>query len=118
MEKAREFLQAAQVALAHGLLNACVQDCYYAMFWAAIAMLEWTGHKRVEWSHGDVRRYFGLALVKQWHLCPAEWNKWLEVAYDLRLKAAYEKEGVFKNEAERALRYAREFVRKAEEVRR
>ena len=118
LEKAKEFLSAAQLVLSNGLLNACAQDCYYAMLWAPIALLEWTGQKRDEWSHGDIRRYFGLVLVKQWHLCPEEWNKRLEIAYNLRIKAAYGKEAVFKNQAERLLRYAAEFVRKAEEVRR
>lgn len=117
MEKSNEFLQAAKLALSQGLLNACVQDCYYAMFWATIAMLEWTGHRRTEWSHGEIRRYFGLVLVRQWHLCPDDWNKRLEIAYNLRLKAVYGKESVFKNEAERLLRYATEFVQKAKEVR-
>jgi uncharacterized protein (UPF0332 family) len=32
VEKAKEFLSAAQLALSNGLLNACAQDCYYAMF--------------------------------------------------------------------------------------
>lgn len=116
MAKAKEFLQAARLALANGFLNACVQDCYYAMFWAIVVMLEWTDQRRVEWSHGELRRYFGLVLVKQWHLCPAGWNKRLEVAYDLRLKAAYGRESAFKNQAEHLLRYAAEFVRKAEKV--
>ncbi|MCX7967168.1 MAG: HEPN domain-containing protein [Armatimonadetes bacterium] len=117
MVKANEFFQAAKLALSHGLLNACVQDCYYAMFWATVAMLEWTGHKRAEWSHGEIRRYFGLVLVRQWHLCPARWGEWLQEVYKLRIKAAYKPESVFKNEAQRALRYAETFVNKALEVR-
>ncbi|MCS7265538.1 MAG: HEPN domain-containing protein [Armatimonadetes bacterium] len=76
MVKAKEFFQAAKLALSHGLLNACVQDCYYAMFWATVAMLD-----------------------------------------ELRIKAAYKPESVFKNEAQRALRYAETFVNKALEVR-
>lgn len=117
MEKVNEFLQAAKLALLHGLLNACAQDCYYAMFWATVAMLEWTGHRRTEWSHGEIRRYFGLVLVRQWHLCPARWGEWLQEVYELRLRAAYKQEFVFKNEAQRALRYAKAFVSKAQEVR-
>jgi len=117
LEKAKEFLSAAQLALSNGLLNACAQDCYYAMFWATIALLEWTGQKRDEWSHGDIRRYFGLVLVKQWHLCPARWADWLREVYELRVKAAYRRETAFKSEVQRALRYAEIFVQKAEEVR-
>lgn len=117
MAKAKEFLEAARLALANGFLNACVQDCYYAMFWAIVVMLEWTGQRRVEWSHGELRRYFGLVLVKQWHLCPDIWGEWLQEAYELRVKAAYKREDVFKNQAQRTLRYAEAFVLKAEEVR-
>jgi uncharacterized protein (UPF0332 family) len=117
VEKAKEFLSAAQLALSNGLLNACAQDCYYAMFWATIALLEWTGQKRDEWSHGDIRRYFGLVLVKQWHLCPARWADWLREVYELRVKAVYRREIAFKSEVQRALRYAEIFVQKAEEVR-
>jgi uncharacterized protein (UPF0332 family) len=117
VEKAKEFLSAAQLALSNGLLNACAQDCYYAMFWATIVLLEWTGQRRDEWSHGDIRRYFGLVLVRQWHLCPARWGDWLREVYELRVKAAYRQEGVFKSEAQRALRYAETFVQKAKDVR-
>lgn len=117
MEKAREFLSAAQFALSNGLFNACAQDCYYAMFWATIALLEWTGQRREEWSHGDIRRYFGLVLVRQRHLCPARWGDWLREAYELRVKAVYRRESVFKSEVQKALRYAENFVQKAEKVR-
>lgn len=117
MEKASEFLRAAKLALSNGLLNACVQDCYYAMFWATVALLDWTGHKRTEWSHGEIRRYFGLILVRQWHLCPERWGEWLQEVYELRIKAAYKRDTVFKNEAQKAVRYAEAFVNKAQEVR-
>ena len=40
-----------------------------------------------------------------------------KLRYELRVKAVYRQESVFKNEAQKALRYAENFVHKAEEVR-
>ena len=45
-------------------------------------------------------------------------GEWLQEAYELRVKAAYKREDVFKNQAQRTLRYAEAFVLKAKEVRR
>lgn len=65
LERAREFLGAAEGALEDGRLNACALCCYAALFWAAIAALEPQGFKREEWSHGALKVTFTNELIKR-----------------------------------------------------
>jgi len=41
--KSEQFLKAAKVMLAAEMTDTCVIACYYAVFWAAIAMLHYVG---------------------------------------------------------------------------
>jgi uncharacterized protein (UPF0332 family) len=47
--KAKEALKAAELCCENGLYNSCASRCYYAMFWAAIAALEWIGYPPQKW---------------------------------------------------------------------
>jgi hypothetical protein len=51
LHKARAFLQDAQLCVDHGRYDSAVSRAYYAMFRAAIALLEHYGDVRPGWNH-------------------------------------------------------------------
>jgi len=62
LTKAEEALKAADLCYDNGLHDSCASRCYYAMFWAAIAALEWTGYPSQKWSHSGL----SSVLVRNW----------------------------------------------------
>lgn len=116
MERAREFLRAAEWALANGCLNACALCCYAAVFWVAIVALEHQGVKRAEWSHGGLRNTFTNELIKRRNIYPPVFGTWLGVAYDARCDAHYELVEPGVKAIRRLVGHVREFVSKVEEV--
>ncbi len=106
MGKASEFLKAAELALAHGLTNACAQECYYAMFWQP--SLCWNGQ-----VNGEPSGHTAMSNAI-WDWCsfgngiyaPRNGADGWKTAYNLRLKAAYGREPVSKSEAQTVPRYA------------
>jgi uncharacterized protein (UPF0332 family) len=90
--KSEQFLKAAKVMLAAEMTDTCVIACYYAVFWAAIAMLHYVGIRKQQWRHGDLRTAFGLECVKRRKLCPPEFGELLGDLYYLRSEAAYKLE--------------------------
>ncbi len=116
LTKAEQFLKAARVTFAAELTDACGIACYYAVFWAAIAMLHFIGVKRRRWKHGDLREVFGLECVKRRKLCPPEMGEWIGDLYYLRSEAAYETTTLPLKKAERILRRTEAFVQHAKEV--
>jgi uncharacterized protein (UPF0332 family) len=91
VERAKEFLKAAEWALANELLNACALCCYAALFWAAIVALEHQGFKRPEWSHGGLKDTFTYELIKRRRIYPPVFGTWLGDAYWARTIAHYER---------------------------
>jgi len=116
LEKAEQFLKAAKVTLAAEMNDICVIACYYAVFWAAIAMLHYVGIRQRKWKHGDLRTAFGLECIKRRKLCPEMFGHWMGELYELRDDAMYKPEPVTHKSAERALRKAEQFVQQAKEV--
>jgi len=116
LEKAEQFLKAAKVTLAAEMNDICVIACYYAAFWAVIAMLHYVGIRQRKWRHGDLRTAFGLECIKRRKLCPEVFGHWMGELYELRDDAMYKPEPVTRKSAERALRKTEQFVQRAKEV--
>jgi uncharacterized protein (UPF0332 family) len=45
LERAKEFLQVAELALEKELYNGCAANCYYALFWITILAMAHAGFK-------------------------------------------------------------------------
>ncbi len=116
LERAKEFLAVAEVALERECYNGCASNAYYAMFWSAIAALAHQGFKQTEWSHGGLRETFSRELIVKRHIYPPKFGEWLKVAYKLRDTAHYSLESVGIKESRRIFQHACEFVAKVEEV--
>lgn len=116
LEKAEQFLKAARVTSAAEMNDTCAIACYYAVFWAAIAMLHYCGVKQRRWKHGEVKEKFGMECVKRRRLCPEEFGRWIGELYELRNDAMYEPELIANKLAIRAVRKTEQFVQHAKEV--
>lgn len=116
LERAKEFLESAEACWQADGLVGCALCCYTAMFWAAIAALMHVGVKAKKWKHDDVKRLFGLELIKKRHLTPEKFGEWLKDAYELRNDAHYGLQELSQKEVERTVRHAREFVAIINEV--
>jgi len=93
LERAKEFLQTAELALEKGLYNGCAANCYYALFWITISAMAHAGFKQEKWSHDGLRKSFNQELIHKRHLYPSQFFTWLSDAYEERLKAHYKKDG-------------------------
>lgn len=116
LTKAEEALKAADLCYDNGLHDSCASRCYYTMFWAAIAALEWTGYLPQKWSHSGLSSVFGKELVKKRRLLSPTLAGRLGDGYDLRRLADYERRPVGKKRTKRVLDGAREFVVSVREV--
>lgn len=65
------------------------------------------GVKAKKWKHDDVKRLFGLELIKKRHLTPEKFGEWLKDAYELRNDAHYGLQELSRKEVERTVRHAR-----------
>ncbi|MCX7968658.1 MAG: HEPN domain-containing protein [Armatimonadetes bacterium] len=99
IERAKEFLKVAEMALEQDCYNGCASNAYYAMFWAAIAALAHRGFKQTEWSHGGLRETFSRELIIKRQIFPTKFGDWLKVAYKLQNAAHYSLESVGAKEA-------------------
>jgi len=116
MERAKEYLKVAEMALEGECYNGCASNAYYAMFWAAIAALVHQGFKQTEWSHGGLLETFSRELVVKRSIYPPKFGEWLREGYKLRVYAHYKTQGAGVKESRRVLDHAREFVARVEEV--
>lgn len=96
-----------------GSLWSVVNRAYYAMFYAALALLTSIG--RGASKHGGVIALFDQHFVKS-GILPREMSKWLHKAFDLRQIGDYREFIVLtEDQAEEGLRWAKDFVARAEE---
>jgi len=116
LEKAKEFLAAAEVCFSKDYLNATATCSYYAFFWAAAVALGREGFHQEAWSHGGLRDTFFTELVKKRNLYPRNFREFFSRAYDERLTACYKTQNIGKKVTQRTLTHGKEFIRKAEEV--
>lgn len=109
-ERAQSSLQAAELCLAHGLLDSAVNRAYFTLFQAAICALEHRGLRRREWTHKGVHSDFVQLFVRRRKLVPTSFAGALPSVMQLRHIADYQQSGVSQPQAERAVRRAREFM--------
>ena len=116
LEKAEEFLQAAQRCLEEGWTNSAVNRAYYAMFQAAREALAAVGIHRPWWRHGSLQATFSTELVQRGKLYPASFVRDLAEAMELRHSADYSDSPVPPRRATRVVGTAVGFVRRVKEV--
>jgi uncharacterized protein (UPF0332 family) len=109
-ERAQASLQAAELCLAHGLVDSAVNRAYFALFQAAICALEERVIRRREWTHKGVHSDFVQLFVRRRELVPTSFAGALPSVIHLRHIADYQQPGVSQVQAGRAVRRAREFV--------
>ena len=113
LKEARESIGAARHLVAGGYFDFAVARAYYAMFYAAQAMLLEQG--LVFSKHGSLLAAVGQYLVKPGHL-PAQLHRNLIKAYDARIEGDYEPGLRFTEEAATSrIAQAEEFLTAAEE---
>jgi uncharacterized protein (UPF0332 family) len=112
LEKARRAIQAAEMLLQRGDADFAAGRAYYAMFYAAEALLSEKGlHPR---KHGGVHALFGEQFIKT-GLMDAKLHRFLLDAFDRRLQADYGFEAVLgTEEVTTMIEQAREFLEAAE----
>jgi len=116
IEKAEEFLKAAQQCLEEGWYNSAVDRAYYAMFQAARAALATAGIDRPWWRHGSLQAIFSTELVRRWKLYPPSFVNYLTEALELRHMADYSDSQVPRRRAVRVVGAATAFVGRVKEV--
>jgi uncharacterized protein (UPF0332 family) len=110
LARARTSLQAAQLCLEHRLFDSAVNRAYFTMFQAAIAALEEQGNKRREWTHKGVHTDFVHTFIHRRKVVPLSFAKALPTVMQLRHVADYQQPGISRQEAERAVKQARQFL--------
>lgn len=115
LERAKEFLRVAELALENELYNGCAANCYYALFWITISAMSHAGFKQQKWSHDGLRKSFNQELILKQHVYPSKFGSWMLEAYEERLRA-HDKEGAGIKRTTRLMLHAREVVDKVEEV--
>jgi uncharacterized protein (UPF0332 family) len=111
LEKSDKFLSSAQLLLDNTDFDSSVSRSYYAMFYAAEALLMTKDLKFS--SHKGVLSAFGQHFVKT-GLFPKEVQRKLQKAFDERQRSDYSfQPGVNQADARQILQDAREFVDQA-----
>lgn len=116
LQKAGVFLQDAQLCTDHGRYDSSASRAYYAMFRAAIALLEHHGDVRPGWNHGQLARLLSERMVNTRALLEHGDVQELRDAYTLRLIADYRDQQLSSQETRTALEAAHRFVTKIEGV--
>ena len=116
LQKARAFLQDAQLCVDHGRYDSAVSRAYYAMFRAAMALLEYDGDVRPGWNHGRLEQALQRRMVSGRGLLQDEDVRELRGVYALRVIADYQDRRISSREAQTSLDTAYHFIAKIEEV--
>nr|MBI3614244.1 HEPN domain-containing protein [Nitrospirota bacterium] len=108
LDKSGRAIRAAELLLAGDDPDCAVGRAYYAMFYAAEALLVEQGLRFRK--HGSVHAAFGEHFAKSEVLDP-KYHRWLLDAYDARILADYGVEaGLTAEDANQVLAHAREFL--------
>lgn len=112
LDMAQATLNDAKVLLREGgSLWSVVNRAYYAMFYAALALLISVGRGAAK--HSGIIALFDEHFVKT-GLLPHEMSKWLHKAFDLRQIGDYrELASLTENQAREVLQWAEDFVKQA-----
>ncbi len=114
LNEAQKALQAGHLMLSGGLPEKAVSQAYFAMFWAARAMVLAEGEKCS--SHRELTGTFGRLFAKGARV-DRKFHRYLTDALDRRHVADYDAEPIApitKLEADETLKKADEFVQMAE----
>ncbi len=112
LEKARRAIRAAETLLQQGDVDFAAGRAYYAMFYAAEALLIEKGLRSRK--HGGVHALFGEQFTKPGLIDP-KFHRFLLDAFDRRLQADYGFDTVIgKEEVNKMIAQAREFLDEAE----
>ncbi len=116
VQKARIFLEDAHLCSNHERYDSSANRAYYAMFRAAIALIEQYGYLRPSWNHGRLKGALVRRMVEERSILTSDEVEALEAAYALRMQANYENRLVLPQEAQEILGAADRFVAKIEGV--
>lgn len=116
LERAKEFLEYAELAAQDNAFNVAAISSYAALFWAARAALAYEGFDRPTWEHGELRSKFTHELVQKKNHYPKQFGTWLFNAYSLRNAAQYHLAGPKTKEVKRMVKHAKDFIEKIHEV--
>lgn len=111
LDKADRSLHAAERLLEGGEAEFAVSRAYYAMFYAAEALLN---EKDLRFrKHGGVHGAFGEHFAKT-GLLDAKYHRWLLEAFDKRVSGDYDVESLMtRDDARTTIEQAREFLQEA-----
>ncbi len=108
---AEKRLKAAKILFKENMLEDAVNRAYYAVFYAAKAMLNSLGYDAK--THSGLISEFGLRIIKE-GLLPMKYGRILRRAFEMRESGDYEI-GVFfdRNEVKGLIKNAEEFIKRA-----
>ena len=114
MKRAHATLRVAQTLFKQGEDPASVVNrAYYAMFYAALALLATIGQQTSK--HSGVIALFDEHFIKP-KILPNDMGKFLHAAFDMRQTGDYEEEAeITKEQASQALKFAVQFIKFIEE---
>ena len=111
LDKSDRSLKAAERLLESGEAEFAVSRAYYAMFYAAEALLNEKGLRFRK--HGGVHGAFGEHFAKTGFL-DAKYHRWLLEAFDKRVSGDYDVESLMtRDDARTTIEQAREFLQEA-----
>ncbi len=116
LERAKEFLHCADLAIQNDYFNGCAICSYAALFWAARAALAHEGFTQDTWGHSELRSRFKEELTINRKRYPHNFNTWLLNAFGLRNSAQYMLAAPKVKKVRRLINHARQFIQKTEEV--
>ncbi len=114
LDKAERAIRAAETLLRENDADFAAGRAYYAMFYAAEALLFERGLQFRK--HGAVHGAFGEHLVRSGVL-DVRFHRWLLDAFDLRIQGDYGVDALVTDEEARTMiEHAREFLREAQRI--
>jgi|RhiMethySRZTD1v2_1073278.scaffolds.fasta_scaffold420158_2 uncharacterized protein (UPF0332 family) len=116
LQKARAFLQDAQLCVDHGRYDSAASRAYYAMFRAAIGLLEHYGDVRPGWNHGRLEQVLRRRMVSGRSLLHSGDVNELKGVYTLRITADYDDRQITAQEAQVCLANALRFITQIERI--
>jgi uncharacterized protein (UPF0332 family) len=114
LDKAARSIRAASLLVDNGETEFAAGRAYYAMFYAAEAVLYEAGQRSR--SHSGVHSLFGEQFAKSGRLDP-KFHRWLLDAFDRRLQGDYGFDAaIATEEVDRTIQQAAEFLQAAERL--
>jgi len=111
LEKARKRLEAAELLFEKGMLEDAINRIYYAIFYAARAILNVLGFDAK--THSGVISEFGLRVIKPKKL-DRKYGQILRKAFEMRESGDYELGIIFEEEeVKKLLKEAKDFLQAA-----